>query len=680
MSDRILFNGEKGTVKYRGKLQHKVDSSKIKVDEEWLGVEWDNKDKGKHDGTVDGFKYFEASAPKAGSLVLAKKAEFGQEVVEALVRRYFKDHEVNEILRHKEDIVQFLKDKWEKNSEKLGLQHLEGMEEVPKKAVVKPKSQKDTQKEGTEPQENKKTEEKSDTVIPEKGDDHNEMFEDDEEGETNQQSTKKESRSDAVEKLLNKIKDKDCYTEKRAFTEYDEDAIINTFKNRYKRIEFKGFDKIWERIYNMDRIVELCLSNQRIANLGSVGGIGKIVSNLKNLTLENNLLHNWSQIIILGSELPRLESLSVSYNKLKMDPEGYQASQLQSYNNTRQIKIVEDKDAIFPALTKLIAIETGLSFAKLNKVMIFMPKLKELVLCKNDCNDLDNMESSLYQPLVSINLEDNAIDDMCNLSKLSSLPLLRDLALNHNRLNRFPEADKFVSLENLNLSHNAVIDGKIITDLSKSPKLKSLKINYNPMEESINKKDIARRAVAEISTLTRINAMDLGRYERKDCEYYFLRWVFHEYFRIHNLHQLSYKFADFSLWATLNYPSVFELIKKHDNPYPEVQIQADDLEMEKALKLQAPAQQPGRFTKLIISALVGPLSGKPPISKVFPRTTDFLYIRNWVSQTFQIKNKEAITMKFKNSHAQIYEAIEDWTKSIEFYDIKDNADCIVEEK
>jgi tubulin-specific chaperone E len=25
----------------------------------WVGVEWDNKDRGKHDGTIDGIKYFE---------------------------------------------------------------------------------------------------------------------------------------------------------------------------------------------------------------------------------------------------------------------------------------------------------------------------------------------------------------------------------------------------------------------------------------------------------------------------------------------------------------------------------------------------------------------------------------------------------------------------------------------
>ena len=210
--------------------------------------------------------------------------------------------------------------------------------------------------------------------------------------------------------------------------------------------------------------------------------------------------------------------------------------------------------------------------------------------------------------------------------------------------------------------------------------LKSLKINYNPIEQGMHKKDITRRAVAEISSLTRINAMDLGRYERKDCEYYFLRWVFHEYFNLHQLHQLSYRYKDFSIWANENYPAVFTLITKYENPYPEVDVSVS--KDDKALMSEMEEKnQTNRYVKIIFSTLVGPLCGKPPISKILPRTTDFMYIRNWVSQTFKIKNKDMIQMKFKNGgHSQVYQLIDDLNKNIEFYDIRDNADLLVEEK
>lgn len=44
---RILFKQEAATVKYAGILIHDVKSSKIKADDLWFGVEWDNKEKGK---------------------------------------------------------------------------------------------------------------------------------------------------------------------------------------------------------------------------------------------------------------------------------------------------------------------------------------------------------------------------------------------------------------------------------------------------------------------------------------------------------------------------------------------------------------------------------------------------------------------------------------------------------
>ena len=44
---RVVFQGEKATVKYEGPLKHED-----KGDEIWLGVEWDDKSRGRHNGTV----------------------------------------------------------------------------------------------------------------------------------------------------------------------------------------------------------------------------------------------------------------------------------------------------------------------------------------------------------------------------------------------------------------------------------------------------------------------------------------------------------------------------------------------------------------------------------------------------------------------------------------------------
>jgi tubulin-specific chaperone E len=47
---RLNFNGHIGTVKYVGNVEGTKGV--------WLGVEWDNPERGKHDGVKDAKRYF----------------------------------------------------------------------------------------------------------------------------------------------------------------------------------------------------------------------------------------------------------------------------------------------------------------------------------------------------------------------------------------------------------------------------------------------------------------------------------------------------------------------------------------------------------------------------------------------------------------------------------------------
>ncbi|KIM86184.1 hypothetical protein PILCRDRAFT_816109 [Piloderma croceum F 1598] len=58
---RISVAGSFGTVKFAGS----VDNTKGV----WLGIEWDDPDRGKHSGTKDGKRYFECRIPNAGSFM-----------------------------------------------------------------------------------------------------------------------------------------------------------------------------------------------------------------------------------------------------------------------------------------------------------------------------------------------------------------------------------------------------------------------------------------------------------------------------------------------------------------------------------------------------------------------------------------------------------------------------------
>ncbi|XP_056590666.1 tubulin-specific chaperone E [Triplophysa dalaica] len=77
---RVCCDGERGTVRYVGTVPPTAGL--------WLGVEWDNADRGKHDGSHDGARYFTCRHPTGGSFVRPKKASFGVDYLTALKQRY----------------------------------------------------------------------------------------------------------------------------------------------------------------------------------------------------------------------------------------------------------------------------------------------------------------------------------------------------------------------------------------------------------------------------------------------------------------------------------------------------------------------------------------------------------------------------------------------------------------
>uniref|UniRef100_A0A8B9J1H9 Tubulin-specific chaperone E n=1 Tax=Amazona collaria TaxID=241587 RepID=A0A8B9J1H9_9PSIT len=54
----------------------------------WLGVEWDDPQRGKHDGTYEGTQYFKCRHPRGGSFIRPNKANFGVDFLTAVKNRY----------------------------------------------------------------------------------------------------------------------------------------------------------------------------------------------------------------------------------------------------------------------------------------------------------------------------------------------------------------------------------------------------------------------------------------------------------------------------------------------------------------------------------------------------------------------------------------------------------------
>ncbi|KAM4772644.1 tubulin-specific chaperone E [Rhinophrynus dorsalis] len=87
---RVICDGEYGTVHFVGNVPPTPGL--------WIGVEWDNHLRGKHDGTHEGVKYFSCSHSTGGSFIRPKKANFGVDFLTALRKRYELKNEQNEEL------------------------------------------------------------------------------------------------------------------------------------------------------------------------------------------------------------------------------------------------------------------------------------------------------------------------------------------------------------------------------------------------------------------------------------------------------------------------------------------------------------------------------------------------------------------------------------------------------
>ncbi|XP_078127983.1 tubulin-specific chaperone E isoform X1 [Sander vitreus] len=97
---RVSCDGERATVRYVGPVPPTAGL--------WLGVEWDNPERGKHDGSHEGVQYFTCRNPKGGSFVRPAKASFGVDFLTALQQVY----QIKEEVLSEEIAISSKKLKW----------------------------------------------------------------------------------------------------------------------------------------------------------------------------------------------------------------------------------------------------------------------------------------------------------------------------------------------------------------------------------------------------------------------------------------------------------------------------------------------------------------------------------------------------------------------------------------
>lgn len=80
IGSRIECDGYQGILKYVGPVGNTKGL--------WLGIDWDNPERGKHNGIYEGVEYFKARQPTSGSFVRPGKIKFGISCSQAIKQRY----------------------------------------------------------------------------------------------------------------------------------------------------------------------------------------------------------------------------------------------------------------------------------------------------------------------------------------------------------------------------------------------------------------------------------------------------------------------------------------------------------------------------------------------------------------------------------------------------------------
>uniref|UniRef100_A0A8C2STH8 Tubulin-specific chaperone E n=1 Tax=Coturnix japonica TaxID=93934 RepID=A0A8C2STH8_COTJA len=370
---RVLCGTEYGTVRYVGSVPPTAGI--------WLGVEWDDPQRGKHDGTYEGTQYFKCRHPRGGSFIRPNKANFGVDFLTAIKGRY-------------------------------------GLNE----------------------------------------------------------------------------------------NQNGQNGIENTCVFGNKTVEFVGRDSIEKKqrqLTDIYPILPYLIQNQNLILISEKGR-----SDIRHIDLSKNLVSCWDTVIDIASQVPNLETLDISGNKMKFPSTSISVSNA------------------FSKLTTLALNQTGITWTEVLLCAPGWPVLEELYLTSNNITVLERPDHVL-QTLKLLDLSNNQLLDGSQLHLIGHLPRLEQLILTNNGISsvRFPDAEfgcktkMFPSLKRLAINDNKISQWSEINELDKLPSLQVLECRNNPlMDTEKNPETLRQLIIAKISQLEVLNKSEIFPDERRGAE------------------------------------------------------------------------------------------------------------------------------------------------------------------
>ncbi|CAI7886902.1 unnamed protein product [Closterium sp. NIES-53] len=459
----------RGTVRYVGPV-HGYKG-------EWVGVEWDDSSRGKHDGVVTGKRYFQCemvpAGTPAGSFVRPQKLTGGITLRDALLDRYstsgddYKAEPIYRALgRRRAMVIEFVSAPANKSgADRAG--------EATNTAV--PGNDREASGGGGGSAGGVKGTEGQIRLGEKEGGKAEE-----EEGQENRDAGSGEGR----------VREFEGERTQGESMGMDEGVLGGREGQEEGKGETSKRNGLW-----LSRLQAANVSEVPVGSVGAAGEVAAIAS-LTELDMSYHLLNTWHEVQRVGEELPGLTALDIGHSRLSFPSPVGSSPPPPPVGFSSFPPPAAPSVSPMAGLRKLGLSSTRVTWPQVEELSRQLPLLETLVLIKNEISELrpsggaDASPAPLncLQHLTYLDLSDNRIADWAQVSFLSALPSLKWLLLSGNRISNIPGNDGKAAhtstvhnLHHLSLADNNICEWASIDALTVTcPTLKELVLSHKP--------------------------------------------------------------------------------------------------------------------------------------------------------------------------------------------------------
>nr|XP_046232483.1 tubulin-specific chaperone E isoform X2 [Scatophagus argus] len=393
-----------------------------------------------------------------------------------------------------------------------------------------------------------------------------------------------------------------------------------------------------------EELPSLLLSSSEVNGPGAAGDIRKTTPNVKWLDLTRTLLSCWDDVAAISTQLEHLETLHLSFNKLRLPSEV--AAHRQAFSGLRVLGL-NGCDLTWPQILQCAPM---------------WPQLEELSVEGNDITELQRPDGVL-QSLKTLSLSGNPVVQDSVLS-LSALPRLESLKLCETGLSdlRFDDAAPgqltamFPALTSLNLDSNSITQWSVVDELAKLPALVKLSCRRNRLvSHDGNPETATQMIVAKLGRLVFLNGCEIHPEERRGAELDYIKMFGEEWLKAGGRSQLSSQFV-------CQHPRYLSLIDKYGAP--------EESEVKKlkpfALKNQL----------LKVTFVFPDDAERKPIEKKLPASMDIQKVKGLLHRLLKVPVAD-LKLSYTTAEEGTEFEISNVMKSLHFYAVKDGDQVLV---